>query len=180
VKLCDCGPPSRPRRVNSLWVGSVHLRLTSCRLLQLSNAMRLVNHCCMYAQPVTDSLAWCDKEGCHYSDGPERLRSMTAMRRIFQFHAQDSWVPATSMEGVHGNQTLSNSRSLNDNSFDYKCMVWTCSVLVWHALLPGQSSFGHFRDQSRLQVVQAATTERVYARCDVWHGACLIHIGGAD
>ena len=84
------------------------------------------------------------------------------------------------MEGVHGNETMSDCRPLNDNSIDYMCMAWTCSIPERHALLLRQSLFGHFRDQSRLQVVQAATTERVYARCVVWQGACVIHVGMAD
>ena len=55
-----------------------------------------------------------------------------------------------------------------------------CGVPERHALLLRQSLFCHFRDQSRLQVVQAATVERIYARCVVWQGACVIHVGAAD
>ena len=64
----------------------------------------------------------------------------------------------TSMGGVHGNETMSDCRSLNDNSFDYKCMVWTGSVPEWHALPLGKSLFGHFRDQSRLQASHTTCT----------------------
>jgi hypothetical protein len=84
------------------------------------------------------------------------------------------------MDGEHGTETMSDCRSLNGNSIDYKCMVWTCSVPEWHALPLGESHFSYFRDQSRLQVVQAATSEGVYARCVAWQGAYLIHVRMAD
>jgi hypothetical protein len=66
---------------------------------------------------------------------------------------------ATTMDGAHGNETRSDCRSLNDNSIDYMCMAWTCNVAEWHALPLGESLFGYFRDQSRLQVVQATPTD---------------------
>ena len=72
--------------------------------------------------------------------------------------------------------TMSDCRCLNANLFDYVCMTRTCGVSEWHALLLGKSLLGHFRDQSRLQLVQAATTERINARCVVWQGACLLHV----
>ena len=75
---------------------------------------------------------------------------MTAMSRVFQFHAQALWLPATSMEGVHGNETISDCRSRNAISIDYMFMAWTCNVAEWHALPLGESLFGYFRDQSRL------------------------------
>lgn len=63
------------------------------------------------------------------------------------------------MGGVHNNETMSDFRSLNAHSIDYMCKAGTCGVPEWHALLLEQSLFGPFRDQSRLQVVQAATAE---------------------
>jgi len=87
---------------------------------------------------------------------------------------------ATTMDGAHGNETRSDCRSLNAPSIGHMCMAWTCGVPERHALLLRQSLFCHFRDQSRLQVVQAATVERIYARCVVWQGACVIHVGAAD
>jgi len=84
------------------------------------------------------------------------------------------------MNGAHDNETRSDCRSLNDNLFDHMCKAGTCGVPERHALLLRQSLFGHFRDQSRLQVVQAATVERVFARCVVWQETCVIHVWMAD
>jgi len=84
------------------------------------------------------------------------------------------------MDGAHGNVALSDYSSLNAHSIDYMCKAGTCGVPERHALLLRQSLFGHFRDQSRLQVVQAATVERVFARCVVWQETCVIHVWMAD
>lgn len=112
--------------------------------------------------------------------GPERMRSTTAMTRVFQFQAITLRVPVTPMNGAHDNETRSDCRSLNAHSIDYMCKAGTCGAPERHALLLRQSLFGHFRDQSRLQVVQAATVERIYARCVMWQGTCVIHVGMAD